>query len=147
MQKKKRQSQNLKKKKINQKWQIAKKCVFNLFKINKSGNSTSLEIKQIQIKARRCLFSVVKLTTILKVKSIIPLKKKSIIPCWWAWAIWVSSITRRGTVNFYIYIYVHIYVHTYICIYIIYTWDLGFPGGWDSKESACNTGDLGFIPG
>lgn len=44
-------------------------------KINKSGNSTSLEIKQIQIKARRCLFSVVKLK-ILKVKSIIPLKKK-----------------------------------------------------------------------
>ena len=24
---------------------------------------------------------------------------------------------------------------------------LGFPGGSDSKESACNVGDLGFIPG
>ena len=24
---------------------------------------------------------------------------------------------------------------------------LGFPGGWDGKESACNTGDLGSIPG
>ena len=24
---------------------------------------------------------------------------------------------------------------------------LGFPGGSDSKESACNTGDLGSIPG
>ena len=24
---------------------------------------------------------------------------------------------------------------------------LGFPGGSDSKESACNTGDLGLIPG
>ena len=24
---------------------------------------------------------------------------------------------------------------------------LGFPGGLDSKESACNTGDLGPIPG
>ena len=23
----------------------------------------------------------------------------------------------------------------------------GFPGGSDSKESACNTGDLGLIPG
>ena len=26
-----------------------------------------------------------------------------------------------------------------------YVW--GFPGGSDSKESACNTGDLGSIPG
>ena len=24
---------------------------------------------------------------------------------------------------------------------------LGFPGGSDSKESACNVGDLGLIPG
>ena len=24
---------------------------------------------------------------------------------------------------------------------------LGFPGGSDSKESACDVGDLGFIPG
>ena len=24
---------------------------------------------------------------------------------------------------------------------------LGFPGGLDSKESACNVGDLGLIPG
>ena len=24
---------------------------------------------------------------------------------------------------------------------------LGFPGGSDSKESACNAGDLGLIPG
>ena len=24
---------------------------------------------------------------------------------------------------------------------------MGFPGGSDSKESACNTGDLGSIPG
>ena len=24
---------------------------------------------------------------------------------------------------------------------------LGFPGGSDGKESACNAGDLGFIPG
>ena len=23
----------------------------------------------------------------------------------------------------------------------------GFPGGWDDKESACNAGDLGLIPG
>ena len=25
--------------------------------------------------------------------------------------------------------------------------DIGFPGGSDSKESSCNTGDLGLIPG
>ena len=24
---------------------------------------------------------------------------------------------------------------------------MGFPGGSDSKEPACNAGDLGFIPG
>ena len=24
---------------------------------------------------------------------------------------------------------------------------MGFPGGWDGKESACNVGDLGLIPG
>ena len=26
-------------------------------------------------------------------------------------------------------------------------WGVGFPGGSDSKESACNVGDLGLIPG
>ena len=26
-------------------------------------------------------------------------------------------------------------------------WSLGFPGGSDSKESACNVGDPGLIPG
>ena len=25
--------------------------------------------------------------------------------------------------------------------------DKGFPGGLDGKESACNAGDLGYIPG
>ena len=32
------------------------------------------------------------------------------------------------------------YTYVYICIYT------GFPGGSDSKESACNAGDLGLIP-
>ena len=27
------------------------------------------------------------------------------------------------------------------------TADIGFPGGSDGKESACNAGDLGLIPG
>ena len=30
-------------------------------------------------------------------------------------------------------------------ICIMYSWD--FPGGSDGKESACDTGDLGWIPG
>ena len=30
-------------------------------------------------------------------------------------------------------------------MHIIYTW--GFPGSSDSKESTCNTGDLGSMPG
>ena len=29
----------------------------------------------------------------------------------------------------------------------LYLGDMGFPGGSDSKESACNAGDLGWIPG
>ena len=32
-----------------------------------------------------------------------------------------------------------------IDIYIYITW--GFPGGSDSKESSCNAGDLGLLPG
>ena len=28
-----------------------------------------------------------------------------------------------------------------------YLCELGFPGGSDGKESACNAGDLGLIPG
>ena len=35
--------------------------------------------------------------------------------------------------------YIYIYTHTYIY--------MGFPGSSDSKESACNEGDLGSIPG
>ena len=27
------------------------------------------------------------------------------------------------------------------------TWQVGFPGGSDRKESTCNVGDLGLIPG
>ena len=29
----------------------------------------------------------------------------------------------------------------------LYPGELGFPGGSDGKESACNAGDLGLIPG
>ena len=46
-----------------------------------------------------------------------------------------------------IYVCVYIYTHayTYICMYIyIYT---DFPGSSDGKESACNAGDPGSIPG
>ena len=35
---------------------------------------------------------------------------------------------------------------TYVYVYI-YTYVLGFPSGSDSKESACNAGSLGLIPG
>ena len=30
---------------------------------------------------------------------------------------------------------------------LVTLWEVGFPGGSDSKESACNMGDLGLIPG
>ena len=47
----------------------------------------------------------------------------------------------------YTYICTHVYnIHIHIYIYIyIYIW--GFLGGSDGKESACNAGDLGLIPG
>ena len=35
-------------------------------------------------------------------------------------------------------IYIHIHIHIHI---------QGFPGGSDGKESTCNAGDLGLIPG
>jgi len=43
---------------------------------------------------------------------------------------------------------VHIYVHMFMCVYIhecVCIW--GFPGGSDCKESTCNVGYLGSIPG
>ena len=30
---------------------------------------------------------------------------------------------------------------------MVKAWALGFPSGSDGKESACNAGDLGLIPG
>ena len=33
-----------------------------------------------------------------------------------------------------------------VCVSSIGRW-LGFPGGSDNKESVCDVGDLGFIPG
>ena len=36
-----------------------------------------------------------------------------------------------------IYMFVHIYTYTY----------MGFPGGSDGKEPACNAGDPGSVPG
>ena len=34
-----------------------------------------------------------------------------------------------------------------ICCFATYLTVGGFPAGWDHKESACNAGDLGLIPG
>ena len=36
----------------------------------------------------------------------------------------------------------YIYTHTLLCMYV-----MGFPGGSDGKESACNAGDMVLIPG
>ena len=32
-------------------------------------------------------------------------------------------------------------------LFLVSTKEMGFPGGSDDKESACNAGDLGSIPG
>ena len=42
----------------------------------------------------------------------------------------------------YIYIYIHIYIYTHFDVY-----QMGFPGGSDSKESICNVKDLRSILG
>ena len=45
-------------------------------------------------------------------------------------------------------VYTCIYVCVYVCVYVyIYIHIQGFHGGSDSKESACNAGDPGLIPG
>ena len=44
----------------------------------------------------------------------------------------------------------HSDVWTWWClsnILLIIYWGLDFPGSWNGKESTCNTGDLGLIPG
>ena len=46
--------------------------------------------------------------------------------------------------------YADIYIHTYIYTHTINMYMqmcMGFPGGSDGKESICNVGDLGSIPG
>ena len=40
-------------------------------------------------------------------------------------------------------ILIHIILGTYIHFYVAYSTYMGFRGGSDSKESACNVGDLG----
>ena len=47
-------------------------------------------------------------------------------------------------IHIYVYIYIYIYTHKYIRIHG-HIW--GFPGISGGKESACNTGSLGLIPG
>ena len=37
--------------------------------------------------------------------------------------------------------------HLFMCLLTICMSSLGFPGGSDSKASACNVGDQGSIPG
>ena len=47
------------------------------------------------------------------------------------------------------YIYIHSVHIQLFCVFIfsrVFN-NLGFPGGSDGKESACNVGDLGSIPG
>ena len=39
------------------------------------------------------------------------------------------------------------YIYIYICLSIYLSIYEGFPGSSDGKESACNAGDLGSVPG
>ena len=56
--------------------------------------------------------------------------------------------THTHTCICYIYIYIKHVIYIYNSnIYITARWQLGFSGGSAGKESACNAGDLGLIPG
>ena len=66
----------------------------------------------------------------------------------------VNSATRSITVRIYFWInvlkvlYIYIYIYTHPRVELLdHTVALGFPAGSDGKESACNAGDLGWIPG
>ena len=51
---------------------------------------------------------------------------------------WIIFYSILFSLSLYIYIHTHIHTHTQ---------ELVFPGGSDSKESACNARDPGSIPG
>ena len=68
----------------------------------------------------------------------------------WYWAgqlkLSVSHMIKRVNNQ---YIYIHSVCIQLFCFFIfsrVFN-NLGFPGGSDGKESACNVGDLGSIPG
>ena len=46
----------------------------------------------------------------------------------------------------FVYIHIHLYIYVCVCMCITYT-NMGFSCGLDGKESACNAGDPGSIPG
>ena len=46
-----------------------------------------------------------------------------------------------------IYIYIYIYPYNNAIFYRVTSFKKGFPAGSDNKESACNAGDLGSVPG
>ena len=64
---------------------------------------------------------------------------------------YVCSYIKQLVIYIYIYIYVvyiytHTHTHTHNFTYVIYT-HMGFSGYSDGKESDCNVGDLGSVPG
>ena len=61
------------------------------------------------------------------------------------WGCKELDMTKHNTTTTYIYTYIHIYtyIYTYIHIYVC----IKLPAGSDSKESACNAGGPGSIPG
>ena len=44
-------------------------------------------------------------------------------------------------------VYIFQFTKQYLPVYNLLTREMGFPGGLDSKESACNAEDLGSTPG
>ena len=58
------------------------------------------------------------------------------------WSHKESDTTEHSTIT-HIYIYIYVSIYIYIYIYIV----LRFPDSSVGKESTCNVGDLGSVPG
>ena len=63
----------------------------------------------------------------------------------------LSQVAEFPYVSWFVYVYMYVCVCVCVCIYIyiyIYLYIyIGFPGSTVGKESTCNAGDPGSIPG
>ena len=59
----------------------------------------------------------------------------------------ISDFLWFSSMNICICVYIYIYMCVCVCVCVCVCIIQGFPGGSNGKESACNAGDLGSVPG